>query len=467
MSFKKLIDESLKRYSALEINRKPKLVWKIDPVQEEFVSLEYAGGVLHVEANNERNLLFAFEQAMAALLSGHLGEFLGRVKPRFPLRPLWLGCEQSVRLSSSVSVGMPDEQSLEPFCQRLCRLGYNAVILGKRDETFHEKEGKIDLSTFQDYGIKVFVKPDVSCGSPLDSFAGLPENCALFWKSDLLHPDFQNHPGAFDLTLYDIVEKELKLVEGAAGKRELIFYIPTEDEASAKLQSLWLSDLIDNAGSRTTIAFSAVAGDPCGDHLPPHPFWEVLRVSPDCSATPLLPLINTGAVKQGECLWPSLPFDLLHQFLPRLERHPFAGFIGLAHHVPEGHGLLHLALWVAAQALWRGKSPSVSAETWSLANRPDWKFSAHAEDLDKVKGIVKRVGARRERLAREEREALLADLALLDYKFNNGSKKGENPGFADYYTYFAIDMRNLFPAKAIMKAGSLFGQKHKQEKLLS
>lgn len=381
---KELIQDLLKQYTALTIKRKPKLNWKITPAAAEKIELDYAAGTLQVEANSERNMAFALGQTLTALKSGHLGEYLGVSRPCFPLRPLFI----------------TESQPVDP--KNVCLLGYNAVIL----------EGNKERTLFQEYGIKVFAK------APQADVEG------LFWESALLQPDF----APFDLTLFDAVCQELKQVEEM--KKEVIFYVPSNGE-----RQHWLSDLVDRAGPRTTIAFSAVAGEPAADHLPLHPFWETLRSSPDVSSTPLLPILNIGAVKQGECLC-ALPFDQLEQVLPRLERHTFAGFIGLTKHVPEELGLLHLSLWAAGQSLWHRKAPKLSAETWCLAHRPDLNFSEMSEALDKMRGIAKGVSAIR--AGCEERplaDALLASLSWLDEKMKKG-------GFAEYYRRFAIDMRN-------------------------
>lgn len=387
---KKLIEEILKKFSS-------KLVWRVVRDRKESISIDCSGGCLRVEANNERNLCFALEQALTAWQSGHMGEYLGRREPAFPLRPLWVF-----------------DAPTEAFCKSLCRMGYNAVILA----------GEVDPSLFQSYGLKVFIKPEIKNFCPLNlSFKpGNDRVDGIFWESGVSNPEFLGDPGAFDLTLFDLVNKEMTLIEKSIGNLELIYYMPLCEEV------YWLSDLMDNAGPRTTIAFSAVAGDPREDHLPRHPFWDTLRALPDISSTPLLPIINTGAVKQGECLWPAPPLDLLEQFLPRLTRHNFAGFVGMTTRVPESYGLLHLSLWAAAQALWHGKTPELSVETWLKAHRPDLNFSS--VDFIAMRGIVKGAGQAQ---TKERQGALLSALLLLDLKHKQSA----------YFTHFASDMRNL------------------------
>lgn len=309
-------NDLLAEFERLEL-RKPSLSWRFNPslLAEEFHTF-YAGGILRIDAGSDSALLLALQQVVTGLLSGHFAEFLGEFNPRFPLRPLKL----------------PPGPYPKEWGSRILRLGYNAVIV----------EGS-EFSCFLEYGLKVFVS-----GNDLSQLKGAD---GIFWESSLLNPEFFLHPKAKEMTIAELVQEEMKKIEKEAKGKGVIYYIPAADEMVALQQASWLETLCDEAGNQTFISFPAVCGNPVYDHLKPHPFWEVLRRAPDVSSTPLMPIINIGAVCQGEGLWPSFSFDLMQE---RFDRHHFGGIIGLCNEVPEKKGLLHLNLWVASMWMRHG-----------------------------------------------------------------------------------------------------------------
>lgn len=259
---KELVEELSSAFPAME--------WKIDrSSKQEFILTEYAGGVLRLKADCERNLAFALQQAIIA--RHHLGEYLGLMQPRCSLR-----IAQCSEMSDSL-------------CRSLVCMGFNALLC----------EG--ECRSASSYGLKVYGQH--------------PGADALYAASA---PRIEEHP---DLTLAEIVIKEMKTQEENAGNRELIFYVPQNP--------LWLSNLCDEAGKRTVISFPSTL-----------PFWQALRRELEISSTPLLPLLNE---EEDFC---------------RLRRHRFAGALCPA--------LDEQSQWVAGQALWHGLSPRLSRETWDL-----------------------------------------------------------------------------------------------------
>ena len=187
----------------------------------------------------------------------------------------------------------------------------------------------------------------------------------ILWESDVAAIAMATQTKARSNTVYDLVQKELKAVEGALSGRSLIYHTACSDEASMDKQLTWFESLLDDAGPMTTIAFPALAGAPWQDHHLMHPLWEQLRQASDASATPLLPILNSGAMSQGEGLWPSLPLDHIESVLDKMQgEHIFSGAISMAATVPQKGCLLDASLWVAGQALWHGKSPRLLLESW-------------------------------------------------------------------------------------------------------
>jgi hypothetical protein len=454
---------------------------------------------LNVEGESLLAVSYGISQAAVGVASGHLSECLGIFQPRFPLRPLWIGCFEEVAVAPGVRLTVPTcvrnlvhsvpigEFPFALFCRRIIELGYNAVLLGSRDtfSTTTITEQELDLqsvcSQFHDYGIQVIIKPNlVSYDSskhpgycPLNPFyrewvlsrlktlvQKAPAMDFLFWESCYLHPDFTRHPKACDATLAELVSAEVNLIEEALNdSKSLIYFLPVSDPLVAEQQAAWMPRLCDDVGNRTFVAFSAVAGNFYADHLPPHPFWEQLRQSPDTSATPLLPIVNIGHVLQGEGLWPSPALDLLEKYYSRLYRHRFAGAIALVNHLPQKGGMLDCSLWTAAQSLWKALPPILLAQTWFRAHRSEWGFHLCCDALKNVREIVVELSMlrfltnelRRDSISIEEcrmmTESLLARLKCLkthaEKKERKRREKGEHPSFEDYLNIFIRDAQRI------------------------
>lgn len=453
----------------------------------ESFSVRYAGGNFHLDAASDLGAIYGLSHLKMGLASPYRAEFLGDWHPRFPLRPLWIGSPTKVILSPLLSLHVPefltkkskDLSHLDPFCRRILELGYNSVVFGSWDQTVENSfEGTIDLeaicSYFHQYDLKVILKPNkLSTFCPFDRshatsikqeinglLTQIPSLDYLLWQANPLQHETIQHPLAEESTQLERVQSEVELIEKALqGRTKLIYYLEASDPEIAEQQASWLPVLCDAVGKNTIIAFSAVAGAPWMDHLPPHPFWETLRRSPDISSTPLLPIINSGGVRQGSGLWPTLSLDLSEKFLARCERHHFAGAIGLVSQLPLSGALLECSLWVTGQAMWRQRSAYRLAETWFASQRADFDYPRVADALNQIRQLgidlswirSLRNEHHRDVLSHTEcktaAESLLARLRQLQTLFEMEEKKQLfkplRPTCGDYFLHFAQDARRL------------------------
>lgn len=464
----------------------PRIHWNgVQEGAKEGFSLSYSGGIVSASASNLPSAIYGLNGLRMAIASGNLSDCLGETTPRFPLRPLWLGSDLKVPFQGFIETACPTDvlnfDTLDKICRRTVELGFNAIIFGRREGmaiASHE-QGKIDWNAvgvvLREYGLKMIVKVSLAeqafaIHSPaypryqeviegslrefLDTYIDIDY---LFWESELLHPSFCTCRQAEEIPLKELVFHELKMLEQAIGKTSLIFYVPSVDHSSAKIHSKWLSELCDQAGRHTIIAFSALSGDFTQDHVPLHPFWNALRKEMECSSTPLLPIVNTGGVRQGEGLWPSIPCDLIDLILARCVRHHFAGIITLVNHIPPCGGMLDCSLWIASQALWKGSNPWLTAETWFAAHRPHWNYPLFEEDFKTIRRMVIHLSLmrsltsepHRDKLSSEEgkaiSESLLAHLRALEIKWlkEKQENKEAKATLQDYGVFFLRDARRI------------------------
>lgn len=416
----KVLDALLEEYASLRHKtRLPPINVHVEALLPESFRVSCQAGEISIFGCDSRALAYGVSQINIAVRSGHLAEHLGVTAPRFPLRPLWLGAQCKVALSACISLDLPkfflSERShdlVDWLCRRLIQGGYNALLLGSRNTDFTPQTSietrQLDESDFerlkatfqalQEAGVKLIFKPDFSffhpsgtCfKSPYDPlFCGLLEKLfheffemipfgkSLFWESMLFGSNYRYHPKAHAATELEAVVEELQLVERCLlSDMELIFYIPVCGGKEVERQARWFPSLIDEMGKSTVFAFPAVAGEISEDSAPNHPFWDILRKSPDSSATPLLPILNLGLVRQGEGLWPTINSDVIERFLPRCRQHVFAGIMAFWNDVPAEGTILDCSFWMAGSALWRDMPAPLLAETWFAAFRPEEDFSA-------------------------------------------------------------------------------------------
>jgi len=260
-------------------------------------SLSYAGGKATIEAESPLAATFGLSLLRTALASGHLAEYLGDHTPKFALRPLWV---KNLRKS-----WLEDGHSVEKMCQRILLLGYNTFIFASSDI-----DEKI-LNVINAYGIRVSIKLKTEPSKAPSFFdTDYPEYLEkilrpvtrwsenidfLSWESTIYNQQVYQHRNARDLLQLDLARLEIeKLEDQLEGRCQLIYSIPTLNTPMAEKQSHWIPTLCNEISEKTIISFSAHAGDPCSDYLPPHPLWEKLRSAKHYSHLNLLPIVNIG-----------------------------------------------------------------------------------------------------------------------------------------------------------------------------
>jgi hypothetical protein len=481
-----ICEEISQQYAIRKDKKYPLLnVHTQNDLPSESYSCKYAGGNINITGKSPLGTLHGLNHISIGIASGHYAEYLGDWHPRFPWRPLWLGCDSDIILSPRLEISIPsilscNNNKLDLFCRRILDLGYNSVLFGNNDQLTSKSDRPANhlkeiCAILHDYGLKVILKPNYKVPNkcPMDPIYKeslqqalseilkiIPNVDCIFWQGDVFSPESYQHPSASDATQIELVQADVSLIETALqGKASLIYYIPAQDHFMAAQQSKWLPSLCDEVGDKTILAFSAVAGNPCSDHLSEHPFWETLRKCPDVSATPLMPIVNIGSVRQGEGFWPVFTFDLIERYFSRCYRHPFAGIMTMVNQLPAKGSLMECNLWVASQAQWKNRSVNLLAETWFRAKRPDLEFLRFEGALKRLREIVIDLSLlrslnneqHRERSSLDEYRALadslLANLRHLQIIFeSNEIKKAiktEKPTWLDYYTIFARDAKRL------------------------
>jgi len=482
-----ILDNICKEYSSSQRSNNvkgPRLVFGgcRSAISAEGYVAEAFDGLITVRASTSLGAAYGCAQLANAALSGCVAEYLGYQEPRFPLRPLWLGGHRALGVSDSVKIALPGfitsdhledpEHALEVFCQRIIEFGYNAVIFGAREDVLvmHSLESSVGTDKLFEFlrhcGLKVIIKPTIVmkhqqsdysvCPTNPEYVAGITEALQewlhisaqspdyVLWETKSNDAHFFHHPSAVKATHYDLVVAEVAMIEKALeGRASLIAYLSSPNESCAQKQAAWLSQLCDDVGDSTMIAFSAVAGYPHEDYRPQHPFWEELHRSPDTSATPLLPIINAGCLGIGEGLWPVLSVDATDKVMCRLYRHPFAGAIAITNGLPMLQGLLGCSLWVAGHALWTSYSPAVLTDTWLAARRPELKNPKCLRILDNGRRIALELEALRASGREHSTEALHTKLEklLLQLADLEGCSCGEQ--MSAFVENFTSDARRL------------------------
>ncbi len=243
------------------------------------------GGKCIINAESELAAAWASKQASEALKSGFLLEVLGKTKPLYPLRPLWI---KAGNVSELLEKWIP--------------FGFNAVVV------------ESDRCEIPD-GVKVILRPEIDwgkCCSPLDASyvqylkktLSPIEADYIFWESRCSDPSFFSHEDGQYLTRIEILQKEMKLLEEIAGKKRLIYHLPN---LSRMLQGLCLA-----AGKNTVLAFSGDA------------FWKEIRQSLVPITAPLLPIIP-AELSLGE----------LARIFSLMKRHCFSGVLAMIQASPK------------------------------------------------------------------------------------------------------------------------------------
>ncbi len=430
---------------------------------------EIQRGKLKIVAEGPIALAVALTQLEIARKANHLSDFLGEAQPQHKLRPLWIEPQ------------ILDANLLDRLCERTLELGYNSWIIGKHHDEMFSNLTKVNYRTvhsaLKSYGIKLIVKPELirhfehASTCPLDTnyqkeiknllsnwieANGTPDY--LFWRSLCHHPGFENASKAKESLRVDLAIAELKVLEAILkGKSKLVYYLPSLDLQDAKQQSTWMKSLCNAAEKNTIFAFSALAGSPFEDHLIPHPFWEEIRKSPIISQVPLLPILNCGAITQGEGLWPNLPLDLIQTYVPRTYRTNFIGIAIPTPAFPTPGSILDANLWIASQMQWRKLSVDLLAETWFSAYHPKISFNRYKEILENLREVSKELSHIRSIANQPARqlipppdcrtriESIIAHIKHLDVVFQSLPSKNSDsqPSLSEYYPYFSRDAKKM------------------------
>jgi len=409
----------------------------------------------------------------------------------FSQRPLWVKAQKQLSIIENISLGIPpffsvddlenptSSQAVHNLCQRLNELGYTAVVFGSRIEdppcpSIEEKISPLPLfQALQNQGIQVIIKPTLNlegclCSPYHPSFRHQIHTLhpllkewgtaidAFFWESCCEDTQYHAPLEAREKMAEEVILEELHLLEKvSADTTDLIFYLPVTEGISQQEIS-WLPEFCDEAGVRTTIAFSALAGDPTHSYLPAHPYWSELRRHFFCPATPLMPIMNAGNVGMGAGLWPMLSVELFDQYLQRMVGFPFSGAIAMTEFLPKQGGLLDCSLWVFGQMLSQGISADLLAETWFSEHRVNWDYTLVRPLLREMYRLGQMtaemwMSVREKSIKQQHPDAIRARvdclLALLaDLQQQMRGLKIQDPSLSNYFLYFARDVRGIVQA---------------------
>lgn len=378
--------------------------------------LSYAGGVLSVKAQSPLAEAYALGLLRVVVPAGHWHEFLGLSFPRFPLRALWL---------QETPQG---DQSIHWTCRRTVELGFNALAW--------RGAGRNDI--LRQYGLK-FISLDDNA----------PDNDFFIYQGSV-------SSGDEDHTMAELTLRDLQAAEGRLSKTtKLIYIVPYHLEMSAQQYGHLMLMLYRECGPTTILAFSAVAGSPTEDHCGPNPYWEALRCSPKLLGAGLLPIFNTGCVKQGEGHWPGVCFDQMELLMNGCRRHAFAGSVNLTHSLPALSGFLEANLWVMGQLMWKESAALTLLDTWLRANKNvsmDAMTTTLMQAVREVMLLLSRLrGDEGNTISAEEKKYLVELLALrirgIEMRTAELEKKRTSrvpyATICDYLVFFLRDAKRL------------------------
>ncbi|MFT5316923.1 MAG: hypothetical protein ACI8RA_000163, partial [Chlamydiales bacterium] len=425
-ALKTIVHDIWKEYSIKKDRNIPKLscYYRKGSGKEGYYA-ERESGKITLEVETVQAAVSAAHQLGMASMSGHLAEYLGKRSPHFSLRPLWIACTYPVMISSRIFVRIPSwahealqestlDNALDLFCSRLSQMGYNALVIGTWDRSPLAEIEPEELSIhpfftgIRQRGFKVLLKPEVPCSGELEStsikeFTHLGEAFEdlreygenydfIFWESHATKRDQNSEKFYREYTFSERISLEVKELEGRLpDDKGLVYFLHAANPVIAMEQAYSFEEISDDVGKKTILSFSVVAGEPYNDNLSYHPIWEQLRTVSDESYTPLLPIIDVGAVGNGQGLWPVLPLDTISACFSRMYRHHFAGAIAMASYLPAKGTFVDCALWVTGQMLWKPHCPYLLAKTWFLANRLSPSESWDEQALRNIRDISLRL----------------------------------------------------------------------------
>ncbi|KIC77012.1 hypothetical protein DB41_DN00330 [Neochlamydia sp. TUME1] len=466
----KLVFEKLrKQYSSIKaLKPYPEIDWlPIESSDSENFNANYAAGRITIKAQGYLGAIYALQQIHTGIRSGHLADFLGHIKPRFKIRPLWI--------EDSVKALLGEPHKIEAFATAVLELGYNTMIVDQSSD-------QINLTSLcaalQSYGLKVVLKlshfqaqHQTICSPLIPDYSDKVKSYIsqissqnahydfLFWESQWQRPEFLEAPGVDFYTLPEVVLEEAHLLENILEKsKTLIFYVPADEEESAQQSAIWMSRLAIDLRQNTILAYSVTAGDCLLNNQSPHPFWNQLRHQIEKSFSPLMPILNVGQVPQSEGLWPLLVDDLIDEYMLRCQNERFLGVLCIANQLPAKKGIHHCNLWTASQMMWNTQIPAFMwVETWFSAHRPDWNYNFYAPFLCQIGLLSKQLSLLRS-LAKQQSAGHLSShecrlfvdslliqidalISRMDREERKCPQKSENTPLGEYFKFFAEDAR--------------------------
>ena len=399
----------------------------------------------------------ALSQTHALRLSAAAGQFglaLGARQVAFHDRIVW------------VQKYLPAEGEAEQsFCERLLALGYNTVVL--------PSHAAPSLTQALDaWGLRVFLNMEISVESttcPYDqavqesleeqvsqALAEHPAAHGIYYRSRWAEASFRDHRIAPESTRLDLLCREREILEAALGERSLIFELPTPHRGALQAFVQLFEAFSGEVGPRCTLAFSAIAGDPCEDHKPLHPYWDQLAAAVERSQVPVLPIVNVGSCGQGEGLWPVVPQDCLQAVCPRLQAYGLKGMVAMTPGIGSLGSFLDASLWMAGQFLLAGKNPEMSLETWIRAfqkEMPPQQLMAVLREVRSIHLAIEELShadqlpsttCPQAETYRLHAEAQLARLNALRARFGRDEdSEKETVEFTDYLRYFLRDAKRM------------------------
>jgi hypothetical protein len=379
--------------------------------------------------------------------------FIGEKNPKFSVRALWF-CEGfPVELSPGCRVTLPHsffttKDQLALIASKLIEWGYNYIILGDYNRVVPQVEEKVDYKyiyqLFNTLGIKVIYKPLFvysNIKEQVEQWSEILNHCdGLYYQSFLNDSEFTQFP--YRLTRQELVVEEHHILystlQRIASEPTLFFEVPYSPYIN-------LIELQKEISTSTHLVFSPVKSKAHYNHSSLDLVWNEISSQRYLSHTPLCPLINSGAIFQGEGLWPSLPLELFQQISQNMHSSSFSGVITLTRSLPKSKTILDLSLWVTAQLLWHGGNPMDWIALWCKASGWD---SVELKFLESIRRITLLVSSIKEALNipkdelhlelwRSKIEGALAELKSWEYQ------SLPNP-WLSLFLPFSRDVKRLF-----------------------
>lgn len=346
------------------------------------------------------------------MASHHISDYVGSYQAGFPLRALWIKGDALMKVTSSTGCSFSKKlmgEAPDKIAQRLFELGFNTLVFGSWKSADHPPiEGELyqKFAELQAAGIRIVVKLEGEWnGCPLDpKHAGsiqeklqdalqvLPKGVDIFYSSQWNTSKYLAEVHAKDATLGELVLAELRLVEEVLPQSaSLFFHLPYHAGVRESFWEKSFQHLCDDAGIKTAIAFDFCAGAAWEAPNIQHPLWEILRTQKSSSSTPLIPIVDIGAVTQGEGLWPLATVDLIPQILPFVKRHPLAGVIGLVPGMPLPNSLLEASVSSWGYALWTRVTDFHFFESWGMAHFPELGTAQFKAVVDLSRDIANKI----------------------------------------------------------------------------